>query len=311
MSGTPGSPYAADALAANQAGRLTDQQRQAFRGQDKAFRKNELFGAVGAAIIGFLLITSSGGPSSNDWLRPVAAVAAFVIAAALLVRATVARDSLSSDLASGSVETVEGAVLKDTRSGKRDEWFYLNVAGKRFEVPHSVYQAAPEAGYVRVYFLPRSKTVVNLEHLATPPLPAGTAGSPAGIAQAALASFGSHDLNQRAEAMAQMAELKASMEQGLVPAATPPDPAARDPRPLAEAIVGTWRAGPIGLTFGSDGSLTTAMPAGHDLAGRWSVDRGGQLHAQIAGRDLTGEAWVAGDTLTIKEGSEGRQFQRA
>ncbi len=166
MSGTPGSPYAADALAANQAGRLTDQQRQAFRGQDKAFRKNELFGAVGAAIIGFLLITSSGGPSSNDWLRRVAAVAAFVIAAALLVRATVARDSLSSDLASGSVETVEGAVLKDTRSGKRDEWFYLNVAGKRFEVPHSVYQAAPEAGYVRVYFLPRSKTVVNLEHLA-------------------------------------------------------------------------------------------------------------------------------------------------
>ena len=57
--------------------------------------------------------------------------------------------------------------------------------------------------------------------------------------------------------------------------------------------MGTWRAGPIGLTFGSDGSLTTAMPAGHDLAGRWSVDGGGQLHAQIAGRDLTGEAWVS------------------
>jgi hypothetical protein len=310
MSGTPGSPYAPDALAANQGGTLTDQQRQAFRGRDRAFRKNELYLAVGAAIIGVLLITSSG-PSSSAWLRPIGAIAAFVIAAGLLYRAMIARDSLSSDLASGSVETVEGAVLKDSRSGKQTEWFYLHVAGKDFEVPRSVYQAAPEAGYVRVYFLPRSKTVVNLEHLAGPPLPAGAAASPTAVAQQALASLGSHDLNQRAEAMAQMAELKASMEQGLTAAAAPPDPSTQDPRPLAEAIVGSWRAGPIGLTFGSDGSLTTAMPAGHDLAGRWSVDSGGQLHAQIAGRDLVGQAWVAGNTLTIKEGNEGRQFQRA
>src|SRR5450432_4400547 len=112
MSGAPASPYSADALAANQAGQLTDQQRQAFRGRDRAFRKSELIGAAGAAIIGVLLITSSG-PSPEAWLRPYASVALFVIAAGLLVRATLAGDSLSTDLASGSVQTVEGAVLKD------------------------------------------------------------------------------------------------------------------------------------------------------------------------------------------------------
>ncbi|HEY7828406.1 MAG TPA: hypothetical protein VIB99_09235, partial [Candidatus Limnocylindrales bacterium] len=92
MSGTPGSPYAADALAANQAGKLTDQQRLQFRGQDRSFRKNELIGAAGAAVIGVLLITSSG-PTPNGWLRPVGTIVAFVVAALLLVRATLATDS--------------------------------------------------------------------------------------------------------------------------------------------------------------------------------------------------------------------------
>lgn len=190
MSGTPGSPYAADALAANQAGQLTDQQRQQFRGQDRSFRKNELIGAAGAAIIGVLLITSSG-PTSNAWIRPVGTVVAFVIAALLLVRATLFRDLLSSDLASGSVETVEGAVLRDIRQGQQTESFYLHVAGKTFSVPRSLYEAAPEAGYVRVYFLPRSKTVINLEHVPGPSVPIGVAVSPATLAREAIVSIGS------------------------------------------------------------------------------------------------------------------------
>ena len=309
MSGAPTSPYSADALAANQAGQLTDQQRQAFRGRDRAFRKSELIGAAGAAIIGVLLITSSG-PSPEAWLRPYASVALFVIAGGLLVRATLAGDSLSSDLASGSVQTVEGAVLKDIRQGKETESFYLHVAGKTFEVPRSVYSAAPDAGIIRVYYLPRSKTVVNLEHLADRALPAGAAGSPAAIAQEALASFGSHDLNQRAEAMAQMAAMKSSIEAGSKAAAVQPPAGALDPRPLAEAIVGTWQTGPIGVTFLADGTMTTQLPGGHSQAGHWSVNADGELHAQFAGRDQAGKAWVAGDTLTLSEDGQGRQFQR-
>jgi len=307
MSGAPASPYAADALTANQAGQLTDQQRQALHGRDKGFRKTELYMAIGAAVIGVLLITSSG-PSPDAWLRPIGAVAAFVIAAGLLVRSVFAGDSLSSDLASGSVQTLEGAVLKNVRQGKQTEWFYLHVAGQTFEVPRSVYNAAPEAGFVRLYYLPRSKTVVNLEHLADRPLPDGA--DPSELAKQALKSFGTHDLNQRAEAMAEMASLQSSLEAGAKAAAVPPPPGALDPRPLAEAIVGTWQTGPIGVTFNTDGTMTTHLPGGHSQAGRWSVDAGGQLHAQFAGRDQSGTAWVAGDTLTLSEDGEGRQFQR-
>jgi hypothetical protein len=309
MSGAPTSPYSADALAANQAGQLTDQQRQALRGRDKGMRKTELYLAIGAAIIGVLLITSSG-PSPEAWLRPFAAIAAFVIAGGLLVRSLFAGDSLSSDLASGSIQTVEGAVLKDVRQGKQTESFYLHVAGLTFDVPRSLYLAAPDAGIIRVYYLPRSKTVVNLEHLADRPLPAGAAAAPAAIAQEALASFGSHDLNQRAEAIAQMAALKSSIEAGSKAAAVEPPASALDPRPLAEAIVGTWQAGPIGVTFLADGTMTTHLPGGHSQPGRWSVTADGELHAQFAGRDQAGKAWVAGDTLTLSEDGQGRQLQR-
>jgi hypothetical protein len=310
MSGTPGSPYAADALAANQAGKLTDQQRLQFRGQDRSFRKNELIGAAGAAVIGVLLITSSG-PTPNGWLRPVGTIVAFVVAALLLVRATLATDSLSSDLASGSVETVEGAVLRDIRQGRQTEWFYLHVAGKTFSVPRSLYDAAPEAGYVRVYFLPRSKTVVNLEHVAGPSIPIGEAVSPATLAHEALVSIGSGDLNQRAEAMAQIAGLKASMEQALAQPVNAAAPGPDGAQSMAEAIIGTWQAGPVRATFAAGGSLTMTLPGGHQQTGTWSVDATGVLHAQLGGQSEMGEARISGDTLVVRDGNETIALKRA
>jgi hypothetical protein len=303
MSGGVASPYAADALAANQAGQLTDQQRQALRGRDRAFRKNELFGAAGAAIVGVLLISSTG-PSSNAAFRPLAALAAFALAVVLLARALLVRDSLSSDLAAGSVEKVEGAVLRESRSGRQTEFFYLQVSGHRFEVSRGIYDAAPEAGYVRVYYLPRSKTVVNLERLANPAPPAGALESPETLARTAIAALGSHDPNARAEAMAEMASYQAAT------AAPPPPAGARDPRPLAEAVIGSWHSGAVRVTFSTDGTMSTTLPGGHDVAGRWSIDPQGQFHAQIGGEDHTGQAWVSGSTLTVKEGDEGLSFQR-
>lgn len=311
MSGTPVSAFSADALATNQAGRLTDQQRQAYRGQDRSFRKSELTGAIGAIVFGLLFLTAAG-PNPNAWLRPVLAVVAFVIAGFLLFRATIASDSLSRDLSRGVVASVDGAILKNVRSsGGRpsSSSYYIHVAGKNFDVPRSVYQAAPEAGIVRVYFLPRSKTMVNLEQLPDRPLPAGVASSPTEVVQALATGLRSHDLTQEAEAMAQMATLKKSIDQAA--AAIAPPAGELDPRPLAEAIVGTWQTGPISVTFAAGGTMTTTLPTGQGQPGHWSVDSGGQLHAQFGGHDQVGEAWVAGDTLTIKEGGEGRQFQRA
>ena len=108
-----------------------------------------------------------------------------------------------------------------------------------------------------------------------------------------------------------MAALKTSFDAGTASAATPPPVAGAGSLPLAEAIVGSWRSGPIGVTFAADGTMTTDLPGGHGQAGRWSVDGDGHLHAQFTGRDLAGQAWVAGDTLTIQEDGQGRQFQRA
>jgi hypothetical protein len=109
--------------------------------------------------------------------------------------------------------------------------------------------------------------------------------------------------------MADMAALRTSLDTG-TGAATPP-PGTRDPRPLAEAIVGAWRAGPISVTFAADGTMTTDLPGGHGQPGRWTVDAAGELHAQFAGRDMAGEAWVSGTTLTIKADGEAREFQRS
>jgi hypothetical protein len=313
MSGTSVSAFSADALTTNQAGRLTDQQRQAYRGQDRSFRKSELTGALGAIVFGILFLTAAG-PNPNAWLRPLLAVVAFVIAGFLLFRATIASDSLSRDLSRGVVASVDGAILKNVRSSggrSSSSSYYIHVAGKNFDVPRSVYLAAPDAGIVRVYFLPRSRTVVNLEQRPDRPLPASAASSPTEVVQALATGLRSRDLTQEAEAMAQMATLKKSFDQAAAAAAIAPPARELDPRPLAEAIVGTWQTGPISFTFAADGTMTTTLPTGQGQPGHWSVDSGRQLHAQFGGRDQVGEAWVAGDTLTIKQGGEGRQFQRA
>ncbi|HLY14736.1 MAG TPA: hypothetical protein VKR24_10320, partial [Candidatus Limnocylindrales bacterium] len=266
MSGAPSSPYAADSLAANQGGQLTDAQRQLYRSDDRSTRRTELYLAVGAIVIAVLLITSTG-PAPNAAFRPVVAALCVVAAVILVVRATLSPDSLSRDLGAGTVVSIDGAVLRSIRQGQRTEWFQLQVAGQRFDVPRSVYNAAPEAGYVRVYYLPRSRKVVNLEVLPNKAVPAGLAADPQALAQVAFAGLKTHDPTQRAEAMAEMAALGQSFQAGTTAAATPP-PAAAGAPPLAEAIVGSWRSGPIGVTFAADGSMTTKLPGGHDQAGR-------------------------------------------
>ena len=51
--------------------------------------------------------------------------------------------------------------------------YYLNIAGRQLRTYLSAYDAAPDAGYVRAYYLPRTRKLVNLERLPNPPLPAG------------------------------------------------------------------------------------------------------------------------------------------
>ena len=313
MSGAPASPFPADALAANQAGKLTDSQRSLYAGNDRSSRRSELYVAVGAIVIALLLVTSTG-PAPNAAFRPLFALICVVVAAVLVFRATLAPDALSSDLSKGAVESAEGAILKrvvDSSGGRSStSTHYIDVAGNHFRVGRRFYDGAPAAGYVRVYFLPRSKTLVNLEQLPDRPLPAGTMDSAGTLAKGALAGLTSHDENAQAEALAEMAVLRKSFQEGVVPGTVEVPADQHDQPPLAGAILGTWRAGPITVSFAPDGTMTTDLPGGRGQPGHWSIDASGELHAQFAGRDMAGEAWVSGTTLTIKADGEARQFQR-
>jgi hypothetical protein len=92
---------------------------------------------------------------------------------------------------------------------------------------------------------------------------------------------------------------------------TPPPDSARDPRPLAEAIVGRWTSGVITLTFNADGTATAGGAMGPGRSGHWSVDGQGHLVADVMGQRDSGDAWIVGDQLTITQGGESLTFKRA
>jgi hypothetical protein len=306
-------PFPADALADNANGRLTDDQRRIWRSNSRGYRRSELTFAVIVVIIG-ALVAFAPGPAKYATIKPIIGIVCFVIAALLVVRALTGGDAISEDVRAGRVESVEGAITKFERTsesrGSSVNSYYFDVSGQRLHVGRAGYLAAPEAGYVRLYYMPKSRRVVNLEHLPDPVMPALTPATAQTVVQDLLTHHG-HDENSLAEARANMAamatQFKAQMQQNAVQ----PPADQRDARPLAEAIVGTW-AGPfMTVTFGADGTATSTAPNGRQTTGRWSVDAQGQLHAGIAGKDNVGQAWITGTTLTISEGGMGLTFERS
>jgi hypothetical protein len=109
--------------------------------------------------------------------------------------------------------------------------------------------------------------------------------------------FVSPNIQRRNEARATIAGIGNAMQAAFAPV-TPPAAEACDPRPLAEAILGTWSNGFLTVTFSADGGVT-AQGVGRGGPGRWSVDSEGQLHAQLGGQTLTARAWVTGDNLVV------------
>jgi hypothetical protein len=261
-----------------------------------------------------VLLLAPVGPSPNLWARPLAG-AGFIVVAFLLFRTATKGDSLTQDMRNGRVEMVEGAIGKHhmEREGSHTRWtdYYLDVAGQTFEVDSTAYLAAPDVGYVRLYVLPRSHAILNLERMPDRPLPAGATTSPTETIAAAIASVRSHDPVQAAEARAELDAIKNAMEAERSRAGTPPPADQRDPRPLAEAILGTWQTGPMSLSFLPDGTMVATMPRGRQERRRWSIGADGRLNASGSGRDTSTDAWVAGDALTISENGQGMVYRRA
>lgn len=306
-------PFPASDLEANKSGRLTDAQRKRLKGLARAGRHDELLLAVVCAAIAAFLF-SGVGPSISGLVRPLAG-AGFVLVALLLLRTAISGDSLTKDVRSGRVEKVEGAIGKRTEDheGEHNRWtdYYLEVAGQTFQVDSTAFRAAPDAGYVSLYVLPRSHAILNLERMPDRPVPAGVTDSPVEVMRVGAAALLSGDPIRSAEARAELSAIGNAMHAQHVQAATPPPADQRDARPLAEAILGTWQTGPMAMTFLADGTMVVALPRGRQERGRWSIGPDGRLHANTAGRDSATDAWVAGDVLTISENGQGMAYQRA
>jgi len=207
------------------------------------------------------------------------------------------------------VQSTEGPIGKHRggstgRSGTRSYWF--EVGDGTFRATRRSYDAAPDAGMVRVFYLPRSRRVVNLERLPDVAFASGT------TAKEMVASLGaavrSHNRREVNEIRAKMAPVMDAVNAARDEPVTRPTLA--DPRPLEQAIVGTWRSAILSVTFDADGSVSATMLGGMQRRGRWSVDRRGRFVSDIMGHEDATEAWVVGDELTITADGTALKFTR-
>ena len=309
--------FSAADIEANRAGRLTDGQRRALKAGARSFSRSMLSGAVLAAVIGVLLATATG-PSPNAAERPLAA-AAFFAGAVVCLFLALRPNSEAGDASSGRVDAIEGAIGKRTMSssggrGSSVTTYFLEIGEKRYSVGRGVYDAAPDAGWVRLYITPRSHEVVNFERLPDKVVPDITSTTPQALLGQLGSAFLSHDQQTRNETRAEMEAMARSLKAQMAithAAATPPPAADRDPRPLGQAILGTWQMGPMSMTFMPDGTMVATFMGGKQRQGHWSIGSDGKLHADATGSGGAADAWIAGDTLTVSQDGESAAFHRA
>lgn len=310
MATTGTDPFLQDALDANRAGELTTPQRDRLRPIARNTRQSMLGAAVVFAVATAMMLFDRDF-SLPAVFRVALAGACVVLAVFFLLRAAVGADALTRDLRHRKVQSADGAIGKRTRSSSgRRGWrtYWLEVGDGVYRVSPGGYKAAPDAGMVRVYFLPRSRRVVNLERLPDAPL------SPGLTPQNALRSLGSAVLTGRRrevnEIRAQMAPIADAVKAASDASATPPPPSARDSRPLAEAIVGTWTNALMTVAFDRNGTVTATLFGGMERHGQWSVDGAGRLIADVTGQREAAEAWIVGNELTIATDGGVLQFTR-
>jgi hypothetical protein len=315
MQPTPETYSAAD-IEANRAGRLTDNQRRYLRADARSFSRSMLTGALVAVVIGALLATSNG-PTPNAWARP-AATAAFFAGALVFLFLAFRPNPEAGDASSGRVDTVEGAIGKRSYSsssrGSTSTSYFLEIGEKRYGVGSAEYHAAPDSGWVRLYLTPRSHKVVNFERLPDRVVPDLTGATPVALLGQLGSALFSRDQQTRNEKRAEMDAMGRSVKAQLnvtdAPA-TPPPASDRDPRPLSQAILGTWQMGPMSVTFMPDGTMVASFIGGQKRQGRWSIGPDGKLHADATGSAGAADAWIAGDTLTISQQGGSAAFHRA
>jgi hypothetical protein len=176
----------------------------------------------------------------------------------------------------------------------------LDIGGRRLRVTsREAFDAAPGAGYVRVYFLPRSGRVVNLEQLADRPIPTGSAAAQE-IFQDFAGAVLSGDRAVIAEASARVAALKHAFEGPPPQASADGSNRASTSRLRADDLYGTWTNPMVTVTLGKNGIATMTPAFGAERRdGHWSVDANGRLLTDASGTMEPVEAFFEGKRLTI------------
>jgi len=302
----PANAFYPEALEANRRGELTDVQTRNFGAWSRDRRKSALSSAAlfvaGAVLVGFF-----ASPRAPVAARVVITLASLSIATFLVVRAAKG-DPLARDVKLRQVQSVEGAIGKRGPVGGRISTYFLDIGDSTFQVSRGTFADAPDAGRVRLYFLPRSRKIVNLERLPqTAPVREASMEDLAKTLRTAMQWSHRREAN---EARAELAGIRDAFTASTTNAATPPAPQARDPRPLGEAIVGTWSNGVMDVVFSADGTVS-ASTFGMQRKGRWSIDHAGRLLTDITGFEGSADAWVAGNELSIALEENGMTFTRA
>lgn len=234
--------------------------------------------------------------------------------------------TVTGDLHKGIVARVEGAVRKkkpinlaqDSRA-MGTQHYALEVGGVDYDVPsRGVWEEAPPMGWVRLYYLPRSRVAVNLEIMPDH----AVESSPQDVISPLRDILGSafspgltkHSRIKRAERAAQaQAAMRSVMEAGT-----------REPKPSEQApidagddesdLVGSWTSAFFNVEVSGDGTLAIENSQGVHQPGRWTVDPNGQLHVRLEGGDgneLVTPFSVADGQLSIQFAGQPMTLQRA
>jgi hypothetical protein len=301
-------PFPPEALAENRRGHLTGDQARRFQIMVNG-RRNSVRGlALPVGAIAALLLFWSG-PAATAAKRHFAGLG--FLAAAVVLLIAPAFDPLAADVRDARVETVEGAIGKrrvQSQSKTGMTRYYLVIAGRQLRTYLSVYETAPDAGYVRAYYLPRTRKLVNLERLPNPPLPSGPDEARDMFGRVARTLFSS-DRVASAEARAKAAGLIDAVKSVIESPDSPPGPAAGGL--VRQALVGNWTHPLVTITLANDGIATVTTIVGARRTGHWSVDSQGRLLTDVSGTMEPTGASLDGDRLTIQLEGRHLTFTRA
>lgn len=174
-------PFPPEALASNRRFELTATQREGFARMLRL--RNRSATIVAAVLFAGAVLVEFLAPAAFALVWRIAIVGvALGIAVSLILRTLTGGDrALSRDLRQGRLESVTGPITKEQESAMdvdSTSVYFLRVGGERFSVTQKASEAAPLGGQVRLYYLPQSRRVVNLERLAEGAIPTHSAQRP-------------------------------------------------------------------------------------------------------------------------------------